>query len=121
RPVRIACMNVACVHLPRPVSASGVRFAVKLTPHAPDHAVFVCAPATTHGPGGNFAGCAITMLSGCPESMRLMSGSGPAGPTCHGVWQSLQALVVTKYLPRAILAASPSAARAGSVASVIAP
>ena len=33
--------------------------------------------------------------------MRLMSGSGPAGPIFHGVWQSLQPATVTRYLPRA--------------------
>ena len=30
------------------------------------------------------------MAAGCPESMRVMSGSGPFAPTFHGVWQSLQ-------------------------------
>jgi hypothetical protein len=30
-------------------------------------------------------------FSGWPESMRLMSGSGPLGPILNGVWQSMQA------------------------------
>src|SRR5262245_13271600 len=49
RPVRIVCVKVACVHLPRPVSGSGVRFAVKLTPHGPECAVFVGDDAPIHG------------------------------------------------------------------------
>ena len=30
-----------------------------------------------------------------------MSGSGPLSPIFHGVWQSLQPAIVTRYLPRA--------------------
>jgi hypothetical protein len=30
-----------------------------------------------------------------------MSGSGPFGPILNGVWQSMQAEVATRYLPRA--------------------
>src|SRR5262249_2628912 len=29
-----------------------------------------------------------------------MSGSGPLGPILNGVWQSLQLMIVTRYLPR---------------------
>src|SRR5262245_57589685 len=32
--------------------------------------------------------------------MRLMSGSGPFSVMVHGVWQSLQTMSVTRYLPR---------------------
>ena len=42
--------------------------------------------------------------------MRLISGSGPAGPSFHGVWQSLHPATVTRYLPRASLSASRSSA-----------
>src|SRR6478735_5788939 len=42
--------------------------------------------------------------------MRLMSGSGPCGPILNGVWQSLQAEVMTKCSPRWISAARWSAA-----------
>src|SRR3954469_13221536 len=38
--------------------------------------------------------------SGCPDSIRDMSGSGPLGPILSGVWQSLQPPTVTRYLPR---------------------
>ena len=38
--------------------------------------------------------------SGCPESIRDMSGSGPLAPIFKGVWQSLQPPTVTRYLPR---------------------
>jgi hypothetical protein len=87
--------------LPRPVSGSGVRFAVKLTPHGPEKAVFVGAATMSQGPAGVTAGSVIERLSGWPDSMRLMSGSAPFGVGFHGVWQSLQPDVVTRYLPRA--------------------
>ena len=29
-----------------------------------------------------------------------MSGSGPCGPIFHGVWQSLQPMIFTRYSPR---------------------
>ena len=44
-----------------------------------------------------------------------MSGSGPAAPIFHGVWQSLQPATVTRYLPRAALSAD--AATVGLTAS----
>ena len=42
----------------------------------------------------------ISNDSGCPDSIRAMSGSGPFGPIFSGVWQSLQPPMVTRYLPR---------------------
>src|SRR5688572_7979056 len=90
-------------------------------PHGPAHAVLVAAAATIHGPAG-CGGAGNSIFSGWPESMRLMSGSGPLGPTFHGVWQSLHPEVVTRYLPRAalsagatVLAPPPSAASSGCV------
>src|SRR5512134_2967259 len=94
RALRIVSRKLRSVHLPSPVSASGVRLAVKLTPHGPAHAVFVAAPLTIQGPSG-FGGGGSVIDSGWPESARLMSGSGPFGPTTHGVWQSWQPDVFT--------------------------
>src|SRR6478672_2779303 len=37
--------------------------------------------------------------AGCPESIRLMSSSGPLGPIFLGVWQSLQPPMATKCSP----------------------
>src|SRR5688572_12813348 len=85
-------------------------------PHGPDHAVLVAAAATIHGPAG-FGGGGSASPAGCPESMRVKSGSGPLGPSTHGVWQSLQPEVVTRYLPRASLSAAGSWASAGTAAS----
>src|SRR5687767_8762928 len=96
-------MKSRSLHLPRPVSASGVRFAVKLTPHGPDHAVFVPDETIIHGPSGSTGAGGILSDSGWPESMRVMSGSGPFGPILNGVWQSMHAEVDTRYLPRATL------------------
>src|SRR5512145_2247562 len=98
-------MNIASVQLPSPVSLSGVRFAVKLTPHGPANAVLVAAPDHSHGPRGA-GGVGITRSAGCPLSIRVMSGSGPFGPSLIGVWQSLQRPNVTRYLPRATRSAS---------------
>src|SRR6185436_11820021 len=51
-------------------------------------------------PAGTFAAGTLR-FSGCPDSIRSMSGSGcPFGPTFHGVWQSLHTATVTKYCPR---------------------
>ena len=50
RPVRIVSLKFFSVHLPSPVSGSGVRLAVKLTPQGPDHAVLVADADTIHGP-----------------------------------------------------------------------
>jgi hypothetical protein len=74
--------------------------------------VLVAADVISQGPGGNFGAGGMTSDSGCPDSMRLMSGSGPFGPILNGVWQSWQPEVFTRYLPRA--------ARSG-VAAVAAP
>src|SRR5262245_5759243 len=99
RPVRIVAMNMSSVHEPRPVSLSGVRFAVKLTPHGPAHAVFVADMDPIHGPDGGGGG-GITISAGCPVSARDMSISGPRGPIFQGVWQSLQPIVFTSCAPR---------------------
>ena len=66
--------------------------------------MFVAAADTIHGPCGAGGGGSLS-LSGWPDSMRLMSGSGPFGPISHGVWQSLQPATVTRYLPRASFSA----------------
>src|SRR5215510_1166404 len=68
-------------------------------PHGPEKAVLVAAPAQSHGPRGATAGSA-PICSGCPDRNRDMSGSGPLGPILSGVWQSLQPITVTRYLPR---------------------
>src|SRR5512145_3398650 len=104
RPVRMVSVKLRCVHLPSPVSRSGVRFAVKLTPHGPAQAVLVAANAATHGASSFGAGGSV-MPSGWPDSARVMSGSGPFSPITHGVWQSWHAEVLTRYLPRATLSA----------------
>src|SRR5688572_22324140 len=84
RPVLNVAMNVSAVHRPRPVSVSGVRLAVKLTPHCPANAVLVAAPLHVHGPA-SFGGAGMTTSAGWPDNARVMSGSGPLGPTFHGV------------------------------------
>src|SRR6478672_5465977 len=86
-------------------------------PHGPANAVSVAAPAQFHGASGaSFGGAGITICSGWPESMRLMSGSGPLGPIFNGVWQSLQTITVTRYLPRSTWVAAALAGLAGGVA-----
>ena len=63
------------------------------------------------------------MPSGCPDSIRVISGSGPFSPIFQGVWQSLQPEVVTRYLPRASLSAVGSFvpwARAGNAMATVA-
>src|SRR5581483_11063010 len=77
-------------------------------PHGPAKAVSVAVPCQFHSLLG-LGGAESFMLSGCPESMRDMSGSGPFGPIFSGVWQSLQEAMVTKYLPRSIWAALSAA------------
>src|SRR3954452_6660137 len=78
-------------------------------PHGPANAVNVAAPDQFHGASGaSFGGGGITIASGWPESMRLMSGSGPLGPILSGVWQSLQTMTVTRYLPRSTWPAAAS-------------
>src|SRR5687768_12059987 len=100
RPVRIVSLKPFAVHLPRPVSRSGVRLAVKLTPHGPANAVLVAAIETSQGSGWRGA-AGIFTSAGWPDSARVMSGSGPLAPSTHGVWQSWQPEVDTMYLPRA--------------------
>src|SRR5215467_6138889 len=115
RPVRIASMKFRSVHWPVPVSLSGVRLAVKLVPQGPDQAVIVAPTEAIHGPGGSLGAGGIAISAGWPESMRVMSGSGPFGPSLSGVWQSWQPLVVTRYSPRLTRAASgPPALPAGA-------
>jgi len=94
-PVRIVAMNVSALQRPRPVSGSGVRFAVKLTPQGPAKAVLVPAPSQTHLPS-SAGGLDITRSAGCPVSARDMSGSGPAGPSLNGVWQWWQPMMLTR-------------------------
>ena len=77
-------MNISSVHLPRPVSGSGVRLAVKLMPHGPAKAVFVGDPAQAQ-PSGSFGAGGTLMSCGCPVRARVMSGSGPFGPIFQGV------------------------------------
>src|SRR5688572_19186757 len=113
-------MNISSVHLPRPVSGSGVRLAVKLTPHGPANAVLVAAPSHVHGPSGNAGGDGITTSCGWPVNARVMSCSGPRGPIFQGVWQSLQPIVFTRYSPRSMRAAGDTDA-AGVTARAIAP
>src|SRR5262245_11118818 len=96
-------MNISSVHAPRPTSLSGVRFAVKLTPQGPANAVLVADEWPIHGPCAGGAG-GITTAAGWPVSARVMSGSGPLGPIVHGVWQSLQPIVLTRWAPRSTLA-----------------
>ncbi len=43
-----------------------------------------------------------------------MSGSGPRGPSFHGVWQSLQPMILTRYAPRSRRAVSPGLAGVGA-------
>src|SRR5581483_104231 len=86
---------------PVPVFLSGVRFAANDTPHGPLHAVSVSVVAIVHGlPGAGLNGAVILMSSGCPDSILLMSGSGPFGPIFLVVWQSLQPPAITSVLPR---------------------
>ena len=88
-------MKVSAVHFPRPVSASGVRLAVKLTPHGPAKAVLVAAPLHAHAPS-SLGGGGTAKSAGWPESARVMSGSGPFGPSFQGVWQSLHPMAPTR-------------------------
>src|SRR5512140_547591 len=85
RPDRIVSTNVCAVHVPRPVSRSGVRFAVKLTPQGPAQAVMVAAATTSQGPSGRAGAGGITRAAGCPDRKRLSSGAGPLGPIFRGV------------------------------------
>ncbi len=119
-PVRRALINTSCDHAPMPVSESGVRFAEKLTPHGPEKAVMLISPAQAHG-GISITGRSIFIAAGWPESMSDISGSGPCGPIFHGVWQSLQPMAVTRYLPCATDGAETCVAVAFVVAVVSVP
>src|SRR4051794_5995580 len=92
-------------------------------PHGPDQAVMVPVAATIQGPTGAGAGGRV-MLAWCPDSLRVMSGSGPFGPIFTGVWQSSQPMAFTRYLPRAMeppLAAPPAGFMAAGFGGVAAP
>ena len=101
-PVLAIWINVASVHSPMPVSLSGVKFMAKLTPQGPAKAVpvpFAVISTFRLASSGVQAGCGA--FCGWPESKRFASGSGaPPGPGIFGVWQSLHAPRVIKYLPR---------------------
>ena len=82
------------VHRPSPVSRSGVRFAVKLTPH-PGPAVIVFETMPIHGPSVARGALVITCDAGCPDSMRLMSRALTVR-TILRRWQPLQPMMVTR-------------------------
>src|SRR5688572_6243102 len=109
-------MNISSVQSPRPVSLSGVRLAVKLTPHGPDQAVMVPGAFIAHGPAGSAGAGGILRSAGWPRSRREKSCSGPFGPIFHGVWQSLQPPNQTRYSPRATPPPSPAARRPAGLA-----
>jgi len=72
-------------------------------------------------PGDAFGTAGSAMPAGWPDSMRDMSGSGPRAPSFHGVWQSLQPIVRTRYAPSsAWLRAGGLAAPAGAWAPALA-
>src|ERR1051325_3399191 len=105
RPLRIVFLKISNVQMPVPVLTSGERFAAKLTPQGPENAVFVGAVATAQRSDFSRESCAgevIGICCGWPDSMRVRSGPiFPSGCWIHGVWQSLQPPIVTKYAPRA--------------------
>lgn len=103
-PVRMVLVNWSCVQAPIPVAESGVRFAAKLTPHGPLQAVMVMLPAAIQG-GMRRAGAGIGIVAGWPERSFVISGPGPCPVMVHGVWQSLQPMVLTRYLPCSAVAA----------------
>src|SRR5438477_11810440 len=88
-PVRSACIKVCYDQAPSPVAESGVRFAVKLTPHGPENAVKLISIAPIQG-GPICAGAVMTIPAGCPDSSFVVSCIGPCGPIVQGVWQSPQ-------------------------------
>src|SRR5262245_13213513 len=132
-PVRTAFRNISAVQMPIPVFSSGVRLIAYVVPKGPENEVKVAPTETIQGPDGGGAG-GIFMASGWPDSMRVMSGSGPAAPIFQGVWQSLQPMSVTRYLPRSTRAppaagldwasaskATPSATRSRAKTNAAAP
>lgn len=70
-----------------------------------------------HGPAGSAGGGGIRTASGCPESIRSTSGSGPSGPFFNGVWQSLQPPIRARYAPRSIIASTAAGGGVGVVAA----
>ena len=98
-----AFTNNSSVQTPRPVFGSGVRLAAYDTPHGPLHAVRCSFVWTIHELPGSCLAAAITpTLSGCPDNILLISGSGPFGPIFFGVWQSWQPPPTTSISPRSI-------------------
>ncbi len=91
RPPCIAVTICAWVQLPMPVSLSGVILRATKT-----------------------AVAGISKPTSEPPRKRDMSGLPKKYP---GVWQSLQPLIVTRYLPRAIWGSSARAVTAGSAAA----
>src|SRR4030095_5744214 len=111
----VVAMKSVSVHVPRPVSESGVRLRENEVPHGPLNAVMVSPKERPHGSA--FTGAAgMGRVSGCPESIRSMSQATPSGVFFHGVWQSLQPPIVTRYFPRAICFGS---GLAGSLARAV--
>ena len=56
--------NCFALQPPSPVPTSGVRLAVKVTPHGPAQAVLVAATTTSQGPAGSFGAGGIFSDSG---------------------------------------------------------
>src|SRR5687768_9735408 len=98
-PVRSVLMNCSCVHAPRPVVESGVRFAANDMPHGPacavpsmpDHIQYVLL-ANALSTGGN------CIPSGWPDRIRVSSTTGPCGVIVFGEWQSWQPMADTRYV-----------------------
>ena len=85
-------------------------------PHGPAKAVLVTDTAPTHGPGGSTGAGGISRPSGCPDSRRSTSGSGPCGPGFGGVWQSWQPPIRARYAPRSIMASTAAGGGVGVAA-----
>ena len=119
--MRSAWMNCSSlISRQMPVSGSGVRLGVKLTPQGPVQAVLVPSMPPTQG-SGSAPGASITKSCGWPESARVMSGSGPFAPMIQGVWQSWHPEVSTRYLPMATGSSCAKAAPGTTSASAAAP
>src|SRR5262249_39920415 len=86
-PVFSALTNMSAVQLPSPVVLSGVRFAVKLVPHGPDHAVKSLEPTAPQAVGAIRPAGTLGSLSaaGWPDSRRDISGSGPVSLKTFGL------------------------------------
>src|ERR1043166_1974299 len=95
-------MNNSGVQAASPVSC-GVRFAAKLVPHGPAHAVPSALLSAAHPAGfGRPAGSAGTGApAGEPPSNRVVSRLMLVAVKIFGVWQSLQPPTFARYRPRA--------------------